>query len=252
MNKKSSRLLTLGLVILLASSGIAAYFILASGDENSPDAIRVACAGDSLTQSTVYTLELWKLLGSSAPYTVGNYTIDPDGDNAAPCNGSRYAVGNFGAGSTTVLLNTETPYMNTSVFQSALEFQPNIVIIMLGTNDAQPNLHQYNTSFVEDYVKLITAFQGLSSKPKIWIVLPPPIFSNQSGKISPEYFKNTIIPCIEQAANDANLPIIDVYSALASYSNYFPDGVHPNDAGAELIADEIYKAVISENKSSQS
>jgi acyl-CoA thioesterase-1 len=94
-------------------------------------------------------------------------------------------VRNFGAGSTTVLLNSETPYMNTSVFQNALEFQPNIVIIMLGTNDAQPSLHRYNASFVGDYVKLVAAFQALSSKPKIWIVLPPPVFSNQSGKTDP-------------------------------------------------------------------
>lgn len=225
MNKKNSGLLAIGSVILVISSGMTAYFILTAGNKNpSSDLIRVACVGDSLTQSTEYPYDLWMLLGTA------NYTL-----------------GNFGVGSTTVSLNSETPYMNTSVFQSALEFQPNIVIIMLGTNDAQPSLHQYNTSFVDDYVKLVAAFQGLSSKPQIWIVLPPPIFSNQSGKISPEYFKLTVIPCIEQVANETNLQIINVYSALASYSNYFPDGVHPNEEGAKLIADEIYKAIISQN-----
>jgi lysophospholipase L1-like esterase len=225
MDKKNLRLLAIGLVILLVVSGITAFFILAL----SSDAIRVACVGDSLTQSTEYPYDLWMLLGTA------NYTVR-----------------NFGAGSTTVSLGSETPYMNTSVFQSALDFQPNIVIIMLGTNDAQPSLRLYNTSFVGDYVKLVAAFQGLSSKPKIWIVLPPPIFSNQSGKISLEYFKFIVIPCIEQAANETNLPIIDVYSALASYSNYFPDGVHPNSAGAELIANEIYKAIISQDTSNAS
>ena len=139
--------------------------------------------------------------------------------------------------------------MNTTVFQSALEFQPNIVIIMLGTNDAQPNLERYNTSFVSDYIKLIDAFQALKSNPKIWIVLPPPIFSNQSGKIDPEYFKLTIIPGIEQAANETNLPTINVYSALANYSNDFPDGEHPNSAASQLIANVIYKAIISQNTS---
>jgi len=225
MNKKNLGLLAIGSVILVISSGITAYFILTTGNKNlSSDLIRVVCVDDSLTQSTEYPYDLWMLLGTS------NYTL-----------------GNFGVGSTTVSLKSETPYMNTSVFQSALEFQPNIVIIMLGTNDAQPSLHQYNTSFVDDYVKLVAAFQGLSSKPQIWIVLPPPIFSNQSGKISPEYFKLTVIPCIEQVANETNLPIINVYSALTSYSNYFSDGVHPNGEGAKLIADEVYKAIISQN-----
>ena len=246
MHKRKSRVLAIALTIVLVSSGIIAYILLSAENEKpSSEIIRVACVGDSLTQSTVYTLELWKLLGGSARYTVGNYTKEPYDNSSALGNGTRYAVSNFGAGSTTVLLNTETPYMNTSVFQDALEFQPNIVIIMLGTNDAQPNLHQYNASFVADYVTLITAFQELASKPKIWIVLPPPIFSDQGGKISPEYFKLTIIPDIEQAANETNLPTIDVYSALVGYADYFPDGVHPNRDGAQLIAETIYKAITS-------
>ena len=223
MNKRKSKLLAIAVTIVLVSSGVTAYFVLTAGNKQpSSGAIRVACVGDSLTQSTFYPYDLGLLLGTA------NYTVR-----------------NFGAGSTTVLLNTETPYMNTSVFQDALEFLPNIVIIMLGTNDAQPNLHEYNASFVADYVTLINAFQLLSSKPKIWIVLPPPIFSNQSGKISPEYFKLTLIADIEQAANETNLPTIDVYSALAGYGDYFPDGVHPNKEGAELIAEAIYKAIIS-------
>jgi alpha-L-fucosidase 2 len=118
---------------------------------------------------------------------------------------------------------------------------------MLGTNDAQPSLYRYNTTLVDDYVKLVSAFQGLSSKPKIWIVLPPPIFSNQLSKIDPEYFTQTIIPAIEQAANRTNLPTIDVYSILAGYPTYFPDGVHINDEGAKLIANEIYKSMLSQN-----
>jgi alpha-L-fucosidase 2 len=118
---------------------------------------------------------------------------------------------------------------------------------MLGTNDAQPNLEIHNANFVNNYLTLVSAFQSLTSKPKIWIVLPPPIFSNQSGEIDPEYFKLTIIPCIEQLANETDLQTIDVFSALAGYADYFPDGVHSNSAGAKLIADEIYKAIISQN-----
>jgi lysophospholipase L1-like esterase len=221
MNKKNLRLLAIGLVILLVVSGLTAFFFLTAGNEKpSSDVIRVACVGDSLTQSTAYPYDLWMLLGASD-----------------------YTVRNFGAGGTTVLLNSETPYMNTSVFQSALEFQPNLVIIMLGTNDAQPSLEPYNSSFVGDYVKLVNAFQTLTNKPKIWAVLPPPIFSNQSGRISPEYFKLTVIPAIKQAANETNLPIINVYSALANYSIDFPDGEHPNSAGAKFIADEIYRVI---------
>ena len=219
MNKKKLRLLAIGLVILLVSSGIATFYILAGNKKPSADKIRVACVGDSITEGTEDPADLSELLGAN------------------------YTVGNFGVGGSTVSLNSQNPYMNTSAFQNATEFQPNIVIIMLGTNDAHPDLEQYNGSFVDDYVKLVAAFQALASKPKIWIVLPPPVFNNESG-ISPQYFALTVIPSIEQAAKQTNLPVINVYSALANYSDCFPDGVHPNSEGAKLIANEIYKAII--------
>jgi hypothetical protein len=240
--KKSTKI---GFVILLVFSGVTAFLILSTSNRKPfSETIRVACLGDSLTQSSVYTYELWKLLGSSGRYMIGNCSIGPDDYCDTLINCTRFDVGNFGAGSTTVLLNSETPYMKTDVFQSALEFQPNIVIIMLGTNDAQPNLEIYNASFVSDYMKLVAAVEGRLSKSKIWVVLPPPIFSNQSGKIDPEYFRLVLIPYIKQAANETNSPIIDVYSTLVNYPNYFPDGEHPNSEAAKIIAEEIYKAII--------
>jgi acyl-CoA thioesterase I len=224
MNQKKIALLSIVLAILLISSGILAYLIWSAENMPPSNQIRVACVGDSLTQSTAYPDYLWTLLGRE------NYT-----------------VGNFGAGSTTISLNTETPYMNMTVFQKALQFQPNITIIMLGTNDAQPNLKGNNVTLIADYVKLIDALQALSSKPKIWVVLPPPIFNNQSGKLDSAYFAQMIIPDIKQAANETNVPTIDVYSALANYPNYFPDGEHPDTDGAKLIANTIYKAFTLQN-----
>ncbi len=222
MDKKKSRLLAVVLAILLVSSGITAYLILANENKKPTSSpVRVACVGDSITQSTAYPDELRLLLGS-------NYTVN-----------------NFGVGGTTASLNTETPYMNTSAFQNALKFQPNIVIIMLGTNDAQPNLENNNVTFVGDYAKLVQAFQALASKPKIWIVLPPSLFSNQSGKIDPEYLSTTIIPNIKQMANNTGVPLINVYTVLDS-PDYFRDGVHPNNEGAQLIANTVYKALISQ------
>ena len=246
MNKKNLKLLTAAIVILLAASALAVYTALSPANKKpASELIRVACVGDSLTQGSAYPYALWQMLGRSGPFTIGNYTESPNEASNAQSINQGYAVGNFGVGGTMVTLKSETPYMNTSEFQSALEFQPDIVIIMLGTNDAQPGVHQYNTSFVDNYKTLINAFQTLASEPKIWIVLPPPIFDNQGGKTSPEYFEQTVIPHIEQAANEANLPIIDVHSALANYPDYFPDGLHPDSAGGELIAEEICEAITS-------
>jgi len=73
---------------------------------------------------------------------------------------------NFGVGGAAVELDSGKPYMNQSEFQNAKEFKPNIVIIMLGTNDANPALKQNASNFVADYSQLIDAFQSLASKPK--------------------------------------------------------------------------------------
>jgi lysophospholipase L1-like esterase len=209
----------------MVSSSITVYYL--TGQNNQKPA-RVACVGDSLTQSTEYTYDLMNKLGSS------------------------YELRNFGVGSTTVTLASDTPYMDTVAFRNALNFKPDIIIIMLGTNDAQPSLFKYNDTFVDDYVTLIQAFQKLSSKPEIWLVLPPPIFSNKTESINSDYFDQTILLGIKQAANKTDLSVIDVYSLLIGYPEYFPDGIHPeittgnwgNEPVAQIIATAVYNAVI--------
>ena len=223
MDKRALEFLAVSVIVLVISctTTIAVFFVT----QPSTQEIRVACVGDSLTESASYPYYLWLKLGLQ-----------------------QYSLRNFGAGSTTISLNTETPYMETEEFQKALDFQPNIVIIMLGTNDAQPNLKHNNATLTEDYVKMIKAFQALSSKPEIWIALPPPIYSNQTSPIDAQYFTQTVIPCIRQAANQTGLPTIDVYSALLGHQDCFKeDGIHVNNAGAEIIANLVYRTITGKN-----
>ncbi len=223
MNHKKLMLLSIVLAILIATSGTAVFYLSTLNKNSSENKIRIACVGDSITGGTEYPADLWMLLG-----------------------GENYTVGNFGVGGSTAALDSRNPYINNSAFQEAKEFQPNIVIIMLGTNDANPLIRPNNGSFVNDYVKLVEEFQALSSNPKIYLVKPPPIFCSGTTP-SAEYFRDNVIPTIEQAANQTNLPIIDVYSALANYSDFFRDGIHPDEQGAILIANEIYKVIILQN-----
>jgi acyl-CoA thioesterase-1 len=219
MNKKT-KLLAIGVAIMILSTA-GALLIQTIGNQKSPTApIRVACVGDSITEGSEYPNDLWMLLGAN------------------------YTVGNFGYRGTTVSLDAPTPYMRETAFQNAKEFQPDIIIIMLGTNDALPSFHRYNAYFVDDYLKIVSEFQTLPSKPQIWLVKPPPIWHNGTG-LSTEFFEQNVIPNIEEDANKTNLPLINVYSALSNYPEYFPDGVHPTSEGSKLIADEIYKAIIS-------
>lgn len=185
------------------------------------DKIRVACVGDSITSGTEYPSDLAMLLGP------------------------KYSVGNFGVPGTTASLDSGGTFTEQNASQNALHFQPKIVIVMLGTNDANPIIYPNpnKTSFIEGYTQLVRKFQELSTKPKIYLVKPPPVFKGETG-VDPQFFKETVLAGVEQVATQANLPIIDVYSALANHSDFFFDGVHPDSKGAKLIADVIYRAII--------
>ncbi len=147
--------------------------------DNSSDKIRVACVGDSITGGTYYPDDLWMLLGS-------NYTVD-----------------NFGVGGTAASLDSTSPYMHQIEFQRAKQFQPNIVIIMLGTNDANAIITPNNGSFISSYIQLVEEFEALSSHPMIWLVKPPPVFSNGTTP-SPEFLETNIIPGVDQVAQQTN------------------------------------------------
>jgi lysophospholipase L1-like esterase len=88
----------------------------------------------------------------------------------------------------------------------------------------------------------------LPSKPEVWIVLPPPIYSNQTSAMDAQYFKQTVIPCIQQAAEQTGSKTIDVYSALLGHPDYYKDdGVHIANAGAEIVAQTVYRALTGQN-----
>lgn len=188
--------------------------------------VKVACVGDSITQITGYPSDLQTMLG----------------DN--------YTVGNFGCTGSTVLLNSWKPYMDQPEFRSAEEFDPNIVVIMLGTNDDLQSLRPDNDSFEGDYEQLIGAFENLRSAPQIYVAESPPIFSN-STDLSSTYLSDTLIPMTQDVAQNMGLPLIDVYGTFVNHPNFFVDGVHPNSEGAKLIAADVCNKIDPQADSNQ-
>lgn len=198
------------MVILFAS--LTSYIVVTQNKT-----IRVACVGDSITSDTLYPNDLQVLLGD------------------------KYAVVNFGVGRTTVSLQFEKPYFNQTDAQYAHLFEPDIVVIMLGTNDAYLSTEE-RSNFINDYRKLVDSFQTLSSKPKIFIVMPPPAFDNPTG-LNASIVENDVLPLIKQTASNLNLPLIDAHTVLLGHPEDFKDGVHPNSKGAEVIATTIFNAI---------
>jgi acyl-CoA thioesterase I len=207
----------LGLVVIIALSGVAATTFAMNC---MPRIIRIACVGDSITEGSGYTSNLQMLLGYS------------------------YSVRNFGVSGSTASIDSKIPYVNQTKFQNALDFKPDIVVIMLGTNDANAEITYNIEGFEQDYAQLVNAFAQLESKPDIIAVKSPPIFAANTAWNNTE-LTDIVIPSIEHFADQMNLETIDVYSALESHSDYFFDGIHPNEKGAALIASAVYDGLTS-------
>jgi alpha-L-fucosidase 2 len=182
--------------------------------------IRVACVGDSITEKSGYTAKLATMLGTN------------------------YSVGNFGVSGTTVTLESETPYMKESKFYAAESFQPKIVVIMLGTNDARYDYTKYQVNFEEEYGKIISSFKNLNNNPEIILVRCPPIFNNNLF-LNETTFSESVIPHIDNVAGNFSLPTVDVYDAFGNHSEYTADGVHPTSEGADIIASQVYGYIMS-------
>jgi lysophospholipase L1-like esterase len=221
MNLETKLLAFLVVVMLIFLVGETAILVNLQSQSSKIEPIRVACIGDSITAGTQYPVDLWNLLGSD------------------------YLVGNFGIGGATVSLGTGSSWIYEAGFEVAKRFQPKIVVIALGTNDANINYKEFNTGFVSDYSILIDEFQTLASRPKVYLVLPPPVFSNNAN-LSQTFFLQNVVPNIRQVALNKGLPLIDAYEALINHPEYFADGVHPNVEGAQKIAQAVYSALISD------
>lgn len=213
-----SKLLAITLTVLIVIAGVEAY-IIQTHPTNSAQPVRVACVGDSLTRGTEYTLFLWDHLGST-----------------------NYLLSDFGVGGTTVSMASEKPYRNQSAYTLAQNFQPNLVIIMLGTNDASDGVNEDKASFVADYKTLIGAFQALPTKPSIYLVMPPPIY-NSTG-LSNAVLNSRVLPGIQTVAAQTGATLIDANTPLQNKVDLFTDGVHPDADGARIIADTIYNKLV--------
>ena len=86
---------------------------------------------------------------------------------------------------------------------------------------------------------MIAHFQKLSNKPSIYLCLPAPVYQTRWG-INEKTVTGSVIPIIRKVAKDTNLPIVDLYQALSGKPEMFPDKIHPNAAGAKVMAKTIH------------
>ena len=200
--------------------------LVAAGAFAADKQTRVACVGDSITHGSgtkaiktdAYPAQLGKRLGD------------------------QWAVENFGVGGATLLNHGDKPYQKQKAFQAALESKPDVVVIMLGTNDSKPKNWKFKDEFVADYKDLVEQFEKLASHPQIFICLPPPVPGKGNYGIN-EAGVEEEMPLIQQIAQDEHAKVIDNFTPLKDSPQLLPDRVHPNTEGAAILAKTVEEAL---------
>ena len=187
---------------------------------------RIACVGDSIT----YGAAIKDRVKNCYPAQLGRML------------GEKFEVRNFGVNGATLLKKGDKPYWKLKAYANARDFQPEVVVIKLGTNDSKPRNWKHKEEYVADYVALIESFRKLGSKPVVWLCYPVPAYPGRWG-ITDKVMKEEVMPRLDEVAKKSGCRIIDLYSALSDKKEMFPDLVHPNAKGATLIAEAVSSAI---------
>ena len=200
--------------------------------------IKVACIGDSITYGHGIT-----------DWTKNSYPV-----LLQELLGEDYHVANFGSSGACVNPDGDQPYMKREVYQAAVAYDADIIVFMMGTNDAKPENWTNSKAFMDDYFELLGSLMEGDKAPAIYLALPAQAYYSEdcdpdtgiaSYDIQPEKI-DEIVQSIELYVNLSSywMELIDVHSLTEAHPEWFEvDGIHPNNDGAKAIAGLIAESI---------
>lgn len=191
------------------------------------DPIRVACVGNSITY------------GAFIP----NREINSYPAQLQAYLGDGYEVKNFGVSGRTLLSKGDYPYIESNGYKASLEYQPDIVLIKMGTNDTKPQNWRYKDELKDNYQSLIDTYRNLKSHPRIILLTPIRCFLPEDSEISAQKIEKEVTPIVAELAWKNQLEIINLFYLFGNQWNeaMLPDRLHPSSIGAGVIAKKIYQ-----------
>jgi len=200
---------------------IAIFSLLLFGSCLAKHDIKIACIGDSITEGAGlvsqskngFPVKLNELLGKG------------------------FSVLNCGQSAATMLKMSDYSYWNTNEFSNVFAFNPDVVVIALGTNDSK-DFNWDSDRFTQDYQSMIHLLKSSNLNLKIFLCLQPPAFSHAWG-INDSTIRNGVNPIIQKIASDNKLVCIDLYTPLRNHPKFFPDSIHLNEVGTNMMAEII-------------
>lgn len=196
-----------------------------------PGQIRIACVGDSIT----YGLGAKELPEGSYPARL------------AKLLGRDYHVANFGAVAFAVQADADYPYLSHDHFRHSLDYGADIVIFMLGSNDAKAINWRGSDVFEAEYRSLLAEYEALEGSPAIYLCTPCASFlpAEQVGYHDIDSALVTqVAEVVRKVAAEKALPLIDIHALTAENPQwYIFDHIHLNDEGYAALAREVYKTI---------
>jgi lysophospholipase L1-like esterase len=222
--KRGILLISFLVILLLGACGADESVDENVGSTVDESDVVVAAVGDSITNFSV----------SGANYP----------DHLDEMLGEDYAVLNFGEANHAAQASSDFPYETTDSYAESLSSEPDIVLFMLGTNDTKSENWQGAERFKEEYTDLLEDYLELESVSRVILVSPPSAFLNNplGGGIDPANLL-PIRDVVQEVAEENNLEFVDMYEETAGHEEWFFDGIHPNQEGAEQIANIFYNEI---------
>ena len=219
--------------------------------------IRIGAIGDSITCGACgtprgYPEMLQQLLGDN--FTILN--LCASGHTLLKC-------GTSNSSADPASCPRDASYWTSGPWPQAQAFDADIYTILLGTNDAKT----YNwfpcdgadgvsscswiggDNFTADLLEMIATLKAQPAQPKVYVMRPTPIyvpfFSDMNATVTNVVLGDLLPRAV--AASAAERTIIDMFGAMGghdmSLQNLTCDGVHPVEAGYQLMANALYTAL---------
>lgn len=194
--------------------------------------VRITCAGDSLTY------------GSGVLKTRG---IDSYPAQLQTKLGTGYLVSNYGLRNATASADGDLPYIESDEYKESLKSNPDIVILMLGTNDAKT----YNwdeASYEAGLKEILSSYQNLKSEPIVYLMRSPYCYASDGGEIAEYDIQTSVVAedlgaVVDRVAKEAGVQVIDLYSVTEGQDELYTEGIHFNEHGYDLMADTVEEAI---------
>lgn len=154
--------------------------------------------------------------------------------------GDTCIVNNYAVSGRTMLKNGDFPIWNEGTFTQMWNSSPDIVFILMGTNDSKP----YNwdvcgaDQFTADYLAMIDTMKVRNPRTKFMIAFPPPAYK-VVWDIRDSVILNGVIPIVDSISKIHNIPVVDFYTPLIDSVNLFPDFIHPGVEGSLVMAQMV-------------